>query len=97
MVIAALAGILAGTVIGAGTYFSAQVVSYRYGDRDTFRVIRLNKDLHSTRRRPVRFGRHAAAGQRNTVPEQCQKFSRSRRTRCIEITNQGADYQEGHE
>ncbi|OGJ58384.1 hypothetical protein A2881_05775 [Candidatus Peribacteria bacterium RIFCSPHIGHO2_01_FULL_55_13] len=97
MVVAALAGILTGTVIGAGTYFSAQVVSYRYSDRDTFRIIRMNKDLHSTKTLPTAFGRHAAAGKRNTIPEECQKFTRARQTRCIEITNQGADYQAGHE
>ncbi|OGJ64660.1 hypothetical protein A3C37_00275 [Candidatus Peribacteria bacterium RIFCSPHIGHO2_02_FULL_53_20] len=97
MVVAALAGILAGTVIGAGTYFTAQTVSYRYSDRDTFRIIRQNKDLHSTKTSPTRLGRHEAAGKRYSIPEECQKFSGARRTRCIEITNDGAEYQEGHE
>ena len=97
MLVAALAGILVGTAIGAGTLFTAQVVSYRYGDRETFQVIRLNKDLHSTRRAPTRFGRHAAAGRRYTIPAACEKYSGARKTRCIEVTNQGSQYQAGHE
>lgn len=82
--VAALAGILVGTAIGAGTYFSAQTVSFRYSDRDTFRVIRRQADLHPARTVPTRYSRHTAAGRRNVIPEQCLQYTRTRRTHCIE-------------
>lgn len=93
MIVTVLAGILAGIAIGAGTYFSAEMVSFRYSDRDTFRTIRRNKDLHSTRTQPTRFGRHAAAGKRSSIPEECMQFSRTRRTHCIEEARKEANDQ----
>lgn len=82
--VAALAGALVGITVGAGTYFSAQLVSYRYSDRDTFRVIRRQADLHPARTVPTRYSRHTAAGKRNAIPEQCLQYTRTRRTHCIE-------------
>ena len=48
---AALAGVLAGTVIGAGTYYSAQLVSYRYSDVEGSREQYRRSDNSPTARR----------------------------------------------
>ncbi|OGJ64661.1 hypothetical protein A3C37_00280 [Candidatus Peribacteria bacterium RIFCSPHIGHO2_02_FULL_53_20] len=98
--VAALVGLLLGTAVGAGTFYSAQVVSYRYGDIDGSR-----EQYHRSDNRPSEVTRtvntkHRAASGMAEAYEECEKFSPRRRGACMEAadreTNEytGAQYDE---
>jgi len=93
-IVAALAGVLAGTVICAGTYYSAQVVSYRYTDKDNYRQIVEKRDLYEGDGQSTYQVRHAAAPKRNDEDtSECEAYSGQRRTRCIGALRDGLEYQ----
>lgn len=91
-IIAALAGVLAGTVIGAGTYYSAQLVSYRYSDVEGSRQQYHRSDNSPTDRASIRTvdGHGAAEAQANEDP--CAHVSPRRKARCIESVENGIEY-----
>ncbi len=93
-VVAALAGILAGTAIGAGAFYTAQVVSYRYTDQDNFRQIVEKRDLSVGDGQSTYVNTHTAAPVRNDETEECNHLSGQRRTRCIGAARDGIKYQE---
>lgn len=89
-VIASLAGVLAGTVIGAGTYYSAQLVSYRYSDVEGSR-----QQYHRSDNRPSDIIRtvdsHGAAGDK-AKSDPCADIHPRRKARCMEATERGDVY-----
>lgn len=93
-VVAALAGVLAGTVIGAGTYYSAQIVSYRYTDQDNYRHIVEKRDLYEGDGQSTYVDGHSAAPIRYEETGECDHLSGQRRTRCIGAARDGIEYQE---
>ena len=92
-VVAALAGILAGTVIGAGAYYSAQLVSYRYTDQDNFRQIVEKRDLSVGDGQSTYVDTHSAAEERITLPEKCEGLSHRRLANCVAETLRGENYE----
>jgi hypothetical protein len=94
-VVAALAGILAGTVIGAGAYYSAQLVSYRYTDQDNFRQIVEKRDLSVGDGQSTYVNTHTAAPMQNEESDECDDLTGQRRTRCIGAARDGIEYQRG--
>ena len=92
-VVAALAGILAGTVIGAGTYYSAQLVSYRYTDQDNFRQIVERRDLSVGDGQSTYVTTHTTAPERIEIPEKCDGLSHSRLANCIVETLEGLNFE----
>lgn len=93
-IVAALAGVLAGTVIGAGTYYSAQVVSYRYTDQNNFRQIVEKRDIYEGDGQSTYVNTHTAAPARYEETDECDHLSGQRRTRCIGAARDGIEYQE---
>jgi hypothetical protein len=92
-VIAALAGIAAGTVIGAGAFYSAQLVSYRYTDQDNFRHIVEKRDLSVGDGQSTYVNTHTAAPERIEIPEKCEGLSHSRLANCIVETLRGENFE----
>ena len=90
--VAALAGILAGTVIGAGTYYSAQVVSYRYSDVEGSREQYHRSENSPTDRASIRTvdGHGVAEAQANEDP--CADVHPRRKARCMEAAERGVEY-----
>lgn len=87
--VAILAGVLAGTVIGAGTYYSAEVISYRYESRPTFQI-----QHRATDNRPNSVPRtidpkHRAASGEMEIYKDCERFSGKRRANCIGAAQDG--------
>ena len=89
---AALAGVLAGTVIGAGTYYSAQLVSYRYSDVEGSREQYRRSDNSPTDRASIRTvnSHQAAEAQDNEDP--CADVHPRRKARCMEAAERGVEY-----
>ena len=93
-IIAALAGVLAGTIIGAGAQYSTQVISYRYTDQDNYSEIFQKRDLYKGDGQSTYESRHAAAPAQNEETDACDHLSGQRRTRCIGAARDGIRYQE---
>lgn len=93
---AVLAGVLVGVTVGAGAVYTAQSVSYRYSDRDTFRVIREKNDLHDADHGMNDTATHRAAAERYSIPENCMKFSGKRQALCIQADQDDAFFTGRH-
>lgn len=94
-IVATLAGALAGTVIGAGTLYSAQLISVRYETLE-----RSDIQHRATDNRPSEVTRtvspkHRAASGKAEIYEECEKLSPRRRGACKEAKDRGTVHYTG--
>ncbi|TSC99897.1 MAG: hypothetical protein Greene101449_431 [Candidatus Peregrinibacteria bacterium Greene1014_49] len=90
--VAALAGLLVGTAVGAGTYYSAQLVSYRYSDVDGSREQYHRSENSPTDRASIRTVDSHSAAEAQASDDPCADVHPRRKARCIEAMENDIDY-----